>query len=200
MIILLNGASSAGKTSITKELQTMFDDVFLNMGIDKFMSPVPANHHETERQLWHWEKEFDSQSEVAKLTIGPRGKSYIEGMYDCVNIMAHRGFNIIIDDVCLDAALLKQAAGKLQQFTVYFIGVTCELSTLEKRELTRGNRVIHSARGQYNVVHRPYYYDLTVDTTTTCPRECALHIKAFIEKNQNPIAFNQFFIEKTINV
>ena len=44
-IILLNGASSAGKTSIRQALQGMLDAPYLSLGIDQFISSgqsVPA--------------------------------------------------------------------------------------------------------------------------------------------------------------
>ncbi|MFA6527525.1 MAG: hypothetical protein WCT20_03830 [Candidatus Babeliales bacterium] len=193
MIILLNGASSAGKSSIVKALQTILDGLFLGMSVDKFMSMVPANYQgfgAKAAQMWSWEKGFDDRgSKLMTLNVGPRGNSYVLGMYECVRIMAVRGFDIIVDDVCLDAELLRQIAQLLEPFPVYFFGITCQLDVLEQREYQRGNRVVGSARAQYEVVHNPYTYDLTVDTTMTSAHDCALQIKAFIENNAGPQAF-----------
>jgi chloramphenicol 3-O phosphotransferase len=36
-VIILNGASSSGKTSILTKLQTLLDEPYLNAGIDKFI-------------------------------------------------------------------------------------------------------------------------------------------------------------------
>lgn len=197
MIILLNGASSAGKSSIVKELQSVLDNLFLGMGMDKFMSMVPANYQglgKNAAQMWSWEKSSDDQGELMTIKVGSRGNSYILGMYECVKIMATRGFNIIIDDVCLDVELLKKIALELRQFTTYFIGITCQLTVLEKRERLRGNRLINSARGQHTIVHHSYKYDIIVDTTETSARDCALQIKTFIEQNPEPLAFKQLAI------
>ncbi len=199
MIILLNGASSAGKSSIAKELQLIFDDLFLGMGCDKFMSMVPSTHQHVETtaiEMWNWEQGFDNRGEFLTLNVGPRGKTYILTMYECIGLMAERGFNVIVDDVCLDASLLKQVAAKLSPFDVYFIGITCQLPILEERELLRGNRIIGSARGQHNVVHSCYEYDLTIDTSKTSTRDCALQIKTFIEKNPQPQAFKRLEIKE----
>lgn len=196
MIILLNGASSSGKSSIAKELQFIFDDLFLGMSIDKFMSMVPSNPQSLgakSAEMWSWEKSSDDRGELMTLNVSPRGKSYILGMYECVRIMAARGFDIIVDDVCLDVELLQQIATMLSQFKVYFIGVTCQLHVLEERERSRGNRIINSARSQHGVVHRFYKYDVTVDTSETSAHDCALHIKTYIEKNSNPQAFSWNF-------
>jgi chloramphenicol 3-O phosphotransferase len=194
VIILLNGASSCGKSSIAKELQLVFDDLFLGMSVDKFMSMVPSTHQGLGAKaapMWSWKKGFDDYGELMTLQVGPRGNSYILGMYECIGIMAERGFNIIVDDVCLDAELLKQIAAKLSQFKMYFIGVMCPLHILEKRERVRGNRVITSARGQHDSVHRFYEYDLMVDTSEASARDCALQIKTFVEKNPGPQALKR---------
>lgn len=49
-IILLNGASSAGKTSIVTALQDMLDAPFLDAGIDKFIWMLPRRYRD--RPLW----------------------------------------------------------------------------------------------------------------------------------------------------
>jgi len=86
------------------------------------MSMVPSKFQgfgAKSAQMWSWEKSFDNKSELLTLKVGPLGKSYILGMYECVEIMAKRSFNVIVDDVCLDAELLKQIATKLSKFKVY---------------------------------------------------------------------------------
>lgn len=194
MIILLNGASSSGKSSIVKELQILFDDLFLGMSIDKFMSMVPSDYQGLgikASQMWSWEKTSDNQGELMTLKMSARGKSYILGMYECIEIMTKRSFNVIVDDVCLDADLLKIIATKLYPLKIYFVGVTCQIHVLEERERLRGNRVINTARDQHDKVHRFYEYDVMVDTSKTSTRDCALQIKAFIEKNPEPQMFKR---------
>jgi chloramphenicol 3-O-phosphotransferase len=55
---MLNGASSFGKSSIVKELQGVFDELFLNMGIDKFMGMVQPEYQgfgKKAESMWTWE-------------------------------------------------------------------------------------------------------------------------------------------------
>jgi chloramphenicol 3-O phosphotransferase len=51
------------------------------------------------------------------------------------------------------------------------------LEVLEAREHQRGDRAIGLARWQYGRVHKDMRYDLTVDTSTATPAECAERIK-----------------------
>lgn len=51
-IILLNGASSAGKTSIVQALQPILDEAYLEAGIDKFLFMLPTDYL-MNAHLWH---------------------------------------------------------------------------------------------------------------------------------------------------
>ncbi len=43
-VILINGASSSGKTSILHSLQDLLDEPFLEVGIDKFIWMMPGRY------------------------------------------------------------------------------------------------------------------------------------------------------------
>ena len=49
-IILLNGTSSSGKTSIVKALQDSMEEPYLDMGIDRFIWMLPKRF--LNRPLW----------------------------------------------------------------------------------------------------------------------------------------------------
>ena len=49
-IIILNGTSSSGKTSIVNALQAILDEPYLEVGIDKFIFMLPGRY--LDRPLW----------------------------------------------------------------------------------------------------------------------------------------------------
>ena len=49
-ILLLNGASSSGKTSILKALQDILEEPYVDAGLDKFLWMLPARY--LEPPLW----------------------------------------------------------------------------------------------------------------------------------------------------
>lgn len=53
------------------------------------------------------------------------------------------------------------------------VGVLAPLPVLEERERLRGNRIAGEARAQVDAVHAGIEYDLTVDTASQSPEECA---------------------------
>jgi len=187
-IILLNGASSSGKSSIVKELQSLFvDEPLLNMGADRFMSMIPKDYQGFGKKagcMWAWEKVQGDSGEIVTLKLGDLGEKFVLGVYRCIKMMYQDGFNVIVDDVWMEKELLNKIfADILSDCKVYFIGVNCDLQILQEREIARNNRVVGSTRGQHELVHQFCEYDFVVDTSQTSSRDCALKIKEFIDAN-----------------
>lgn len=136
-IILLNGASSAGKTSILQALQEVLDAPYLNAGIDKFLFMLPDRY--LERPLW---------DEVLGLTTqagplgrpGPLGSQLISGMHHAIAALARAGNPVIADHVLIEPCWLRECAQLFCDLPTFFVGVRCPLEILEAREQARGNR------------------------------------------------------------
>jgi chloramphenicol 3-O phosphotransferase len=75
--------------------------------------------------------------------------------------------DLVIDHVLIDATLRDQARSSLA--TAFWVGVTCDVDELIRRETERGDRYIGFASGTSAVVHKDMTYDLVVDTTVTPP-------------------------------
>ena len=184
-IILLNGASSAGKTSILQALQEVLDAPYLNAGIDKFLFMLPDRY--LERPLW---------DEVLGLTTqagplghpGPFGSQLISGMHHAIAALARAGNPVIADHVLIEPCWLRECAQLFCDLPTFFVGVRCPLEILEAREQARGNRTFGQAKAQFSAVHTPGVYDLEVDTARLSPLECALQIKQRVQAGPPPTA------------
>lgn len=72
----------------------------------------------------------------------------------------------------------------LSNFDTYYIGITTNLKELEKREKTRGDRMIGSARSQAEIVHTVgFKYNLMIDTTKNTVNESTKMILDLLKKN-----------------
>ncbi|MGZ3716468.1 MAG: chloramphenicol phosphotransferase CPT family protein [Ktedonobacterales bacterium] len=174
-IILLNGISSAGKTSISKVLQQTMNDPYLQVSIDAFEDMLPDRYQEA--GAFAWEEIFP------KLLVG---------FHRSIAALAGAGVNLIVDHVMVYregwASTLADCVTVLEPFAVYFIGVHCSLEEAKRREQARGDRFIGTAERQYPRVHRHKLYDLDVDTTLTSPEVCAEQIRTFVDRRA-PTAF-----------
>jgi chloramphenicol 3-O phosphotransferase len=177
-IILLNGASSAGKSSIVKALQSILDEAYLEAGIDKFLFMLP-NDYLMKAHLWHQVIGYERADNGDLLPkVGEHGHRLMSGMHRAIAALAQTGNNVLADHVLLDKRWLEDCISVFKGFDVLFVGIMCPLEVLETREKERGDRTLGQARGQAEIIHQNCMYDLEVDTSKLSSSECAEQIKA----------------------
>lgn len=196
-VLLLNGTSSSGKSSIAKSLQAIMDAPFLHTGIDHFLERWPERYHVWSNnphlplpEGFHWLTSPDER-ELHELRIGPVGMQLEIGMYHAVAAFAAAGNHVIVDDVIFDPRTLTVAARVLAPSFAFFIGVRCALEVAEQRERARGDRFPGLVKAHYQQVHRHGCYDLEVDTAQQTPEECARRIKQFLDEGAQPTALRR---------
>ena len=176
MIILLNGVSSAGKSTLSKVIQKKLDIPYYHICCDDFMNMTPK-HILT--------KDFDNQ---LLITQGI--------MHETILLFSEKGHNIIVDDVILDLPdkndWLYEYSVILQKSNVLFVKVNCNLDELRKREIKRGNRSIGQAEWQLGHMDNTVIYDLQVDTSINTTEECAEQIISKLSDNLNWSALKLF--------
>lgn len=181
-VIILNGASSSGKTSILTKLQGLFEEPYLNAGIDKFIWMLPKRY--LDRPLW---------DDVLGLATeaGAMGNRLFSSMHKVIQLISLEGLNVIADHVLVEPAWVKECARLFAPLPAYFIGVQCPLDVLIQREADRKDRTLGQAKAQYPLVHKDLVYDLVVDTSLMGIEDCALEIKNYINLGEPPNAFRQ---------
>lgn len=179
-IIMLNGASSSGKTSILEELQSILPQPYLNAGIDKIIWMLPKRY--LDRPLW---------DEVLGLGTRPGevGITLFSGMHHAIAGLARSGNFVIADHVLVEPAWLWECSRLFADLYAFLIGIHCPLEVLEQREGARKDRTLGQARAQFPLVHRHRIYDFEVDTSKFSAWECARQISEFILSQPTPIAF-----------
>lgn len=113
-IIILNGTSSSGKTTLLKLLQTELPEPYLNAGIDKFLWMLPGRY--LDRPLW---------DEVLGLatTAGAVGHQLMSGMHQSWRTLSQSGNHLLADHVLVEPQWVAECATLLADLPAYFIGV-----------------------------------------------------------------------------
>ena len=163
-LLLLNGPSSAGKSSIAGELQQAlrrYGAAPLIISIDDYMKIG------TDEEIWE-----DDVFEV------------MPDMCRDITPALEQGKWVIVDHVITSAriydALLDAAAG----FDVVKILVSCSLEILLKRERERGNRFAGSAEASLKYLYPKDGYDLRIDSGKTDAASTAEKIMDFLQDRQ----------------
>lgn len=185
IIVLMNGTSSAGKTSISIELINQKEILFHHLSIDDFIN----NYNEfIDKKFPDIEptREVDEQV-VAQILFDP----IVSMFYSTVKLFSEMGFNVIVDTVIENDKWFNECLEAFSDQPTLFIGVICSIEELIRREQTRGDRKIGLANSQFNKVYCFNEYDLEINTEELNPIECAEKILSFIRSNKEYSVFKK---------
>lgn len=192
-IIVLNGTSSAGKSTLAKALQTLLPAPYLHVGIDTMVFALPKRYlnpplwHEVFRYTWP----AVGSPEGLVIEAGPLGHQLITGLHQAVAALATSGNHVIVDHVLLEPAWVQECARVVGALPALFVGVYCPLAVVEERERARQDRTLGQARAQFAKVHAHGRYDVIVDTALATPEGCAAQILPHVQADRRSPAFRQ---------
>ena len=169
-ILIFNGASSAGKTTLCKAVQSLM--------------PQPYMHFEEDRVV------FDTYAE--RFLVGEQAAQIFTktmlGYYRSLAAFLSAGHCVLADTGFYRRDLVAACLRELQPYRVWLIGVHCRLDELEHREQQRVDRQPGLAREQYQTIHAHMRYDIEVDTSEQSVQDCATHIVREWQRQGSPRA------------
>lgn len=169
-VVLLNGGSSSGKSTIARALQDALAEPWLTLSVDDFVDALP-------RRLTEGSGGIDFQAD-GSIDVGAVFVELEDLWMRGIAAMVRAGAKIIIDDVFLGGA---HSQGRWQSvltdLPVLWVGIHCDPEVAEARERGRGDRTIGMARQQAVVVHRGVEYDLELDSSDTSAEAAAETIR-----------------------
>lgn len=158
--IVLNGASSSGKTSIVRALQRLSSVPMLHASLDVF----------TDMFDWTSVRDEATRRECHRVGVG--------NFHSALAILASGPFPVVVDHVFERRAWFESCSAALGASRAYWVGIRCPVEILEVRERNRGDRRTGMARWQADRVHQGMSYDLELDTSLLSPNQCAERILA----------------------
>ena len=165
-IIFLNGVSSSGKSVLAKELQKRLNEDFLHLQLDAFIEMLP---HTDDMDMFY---------------------RMVDGMHRSIAGLSKAQNNLIVDHVVIDKLWLDQCLELLGGRYVLFVGLSCPIDELERRERERDTRRQGFARAQIEYIHKGKLYDVELDTHALSVEQCAEQVLDFYD-NSNPTAFDK---------
>lgn len=172
-IILLNGVSSSGKTTLAKAIQKYARDIWLHVAMDSFIAMLPDGQ-EFDREWFPMTEVQLEGATLPQIGNGPQGEALLAQMRQLVENLAQSGFNSIVDEVA-DAPVIADYKRRLGA-SCFTVKVDAPLSELERRERERGDRLIGLAREQSPRIHAGVHYDLEVNTHEDTPDALARRV------------------------
>ena len=190
-IIVLNGPSGSGKSSIQKEFQKlMMPNLWVKVGIDNLFDSVMPDITAENMGFWQlknpirWVEESKDAGEnkIVTLFVGPQGNKVVYAMNSAIAAYAQNGCNVIVDYIAYDQKWLKDLEKKCSGFTTYYVAVEIPLEVLEQREEARKTSPKGHARSHYFNVYGDKKYDLVVNSGSKTAQEIACQLKQLLER------------------
>ncbi|NMO53639.1 AAA family ATPase [Actinoplanes sp. TBRC 11911] len=171
-IVLLNGTSSSGKSSVARSLLQTLDTPWFHLSVDAF----------GEMRALVRVPEADIDAMLARTRAG---------FHRAVAGMAAAGNDVVVDHLFSEPWRLDDCLTLFEPFDVVFVGLHCSAAELTRRELARGDRTPGQAAAQLALVHAHRRYDLELDTTAL-NADSAARIGAFLRSRPTgPTAFER---------
>ncbi|MEZ4647311.1 MAG: AAA family ATPase [Candidatus Eisenbacteria bacterium] len=126
-IILINGASSAGKSTLARALQQELPEPFLHLSFDHLRTSDALPMARIRNGTVDWER------------MRP---AVFDGFHRSLAAFAEAGNNLIVDHIIESERWRTDLVELLTPFDVFCVGVHCPLPELERRERSRGDRRI----------------------------------------------------------
>jgi chloramphenicol 3-O phosphotransferase len=196
-VVILNGAPRSGKSSIVAAIQSTFDGIWMNLGVDVFARRVTPARFQPGVGLRPGGERPDLERFVAA--------SYA-AMYDSIAAHSRAGLNVAVDvghhdSYAAPLTTLSECIKRLAGLPVLLVGVRCPIEVIMKRR--RESLEPHYVTGPPDApipepvlrwqreVHEPGIYDIEVDTSQLSPEECAAQIWRCLGATPRPTAYER---------
>jgi chloramphenicol 3-O phosphotransferase len=181
-LIIINGPSSSGKTTLALALQEQLDLPFIRFSFDLFLDHQALPLAGIKSGKYSWEE------------MRP---SVFRGLHQCLPALATAGNNILFDHIIETKAWLVELVSLVSDLDVFFVGVHCSLAELERREVQRGDRRPGEARQDFETFHRIPTYDLEIDSEQPLDENVRIVIQSWKERKR-PSALDRMIEEMSL--
>jgi chloramphenicol 3-O phosphotransferase len=179
-IIVLNGASSAGKSTIIDELSRKIGPCVVT-GLDDILER--SRPFGSERSPLRALRILFFQLTDDRLALFRR-------LHREIAAYALNGQDVLVETALMEVRALRDAAECFAPLNGWFIGVKPPLEVSEAWEASRTDRPAGQARRHYDLIHAHNTYDLTLDPSSLGADGCAAAILSHIA-SQQPSAFSR---------
>ena len=169
-IIILNGPSSSGKTTLALALQKQLNIPFIRFSFDLFLVHKALPSEQIKNGTFSWD------------AMRP---SLFRGIHQCIPALATAGNNIIFDHIIETKTWLHELVSLVSELDVFFVGLHCSLPELERREIQRGDRRRGEAQLDFETVHSITSYDLELNSENPLEENVNLLIQAWEERKRS---------------
>ncbi len=166
-VVVLNGTSSSGKTTIARAFQEAAPRLFLNFSIDSILYALPPAILERLKR--------GESTDLRFLEL-------VRGFCACVRELLALGHDLVIDHAVVTEAEAELLKAAVKGHRVLLVGLDCAVEVLAERERGRGDRRPGLAAMQCERIHQWLEYDLRIDSGRVSAEEAARMIASALHE------------------
>lgn len=189
-VVILNGVSSAGKSTLQKIISNYRTKEFwISFGFDygvgmtvpqySYSEPFVSNNYDFFCQNIRCD---DENGPCIKLKYGPFGNLMLKSLNRAIKEYANQGINIAVDYLAYEKNWAKDLEECLKDIPHIWVKVYGEPEKIIEREKNRPGAVKGIARPYMEIIHDGIKYDLEINTTKENSDESFKKINLAIEK------------------
>jgi chloramphenicol 3-O phosphotransferase len=190
LVLVLDGPSSVGKTTTIRALQRRWTAAqggpLIEAGLDAARAALGPGAR------GRWAELIDRVDPTAaggpaRYRYGPLGRELVAGMHRSAAAWARGGFDVAVDHVILDTAMLADLRETTSGLELVIIGMTCDPVVLEDREIDRVATIGDVSRGRalaQIAAVREVAHAHEVDTTSSTTDEVVEDVLAVVERTR----------------
>lgn len=194
-LLIINGTSSTGKTTLARALQDSWPSALIYLGLDSWITMTLAGRYwdaatqltDIKSDAWvqqgtHFIKPHSPANASPWVTIesGPISDQLVFAMHDTAMHLMQQGFDVVLDCVLLKAIWQEDLLTKSAQSRRCFIHMTAPEPVLIERELKRGDRMRDVFRNLSQTIHTNIKYDLVIDSDQNNPSQSVAHVHQWL--------------------
>jgi len=160
-IILLNGTSSAGKSTLAQALRTKLEPQFCYYSSDQL---ADAGFRQLEPTVRWAERQ-----------------RFFDGFHRSIPAFAGVGIDLLVEHIVEEQSWADDLAKLLAPFDTFWVGVHAPLAELERRERVRSDREIGEA-AYHLKTHSFCRYDVEIDSRQPLPQNVNTIVEAWIRR------------------
>ena len=175
-IVVLNGAPSSGKTTISsafRDERASLGDLWLVTGIDDYLAKLPTEWRSAGGRGGPYAADgvrFEAVEGEVRVNVGSVGRRLLRAYQASVAAASRAGLNVMVDEVIVDRTSWRDWGIALAGLDVVWVGIRCSADVAEERNRARADeRYAGLATALTVAVHQDAIYDFEIDTTALTP-------------------------------
>jgi len=193
-LIVLNGGSSSGKTSVARAFQELVPECWMHLGIDVFWYGIPQSQLDLAQvrpEYYTWDVVEADGLPWLSLTPGPLLDKAMRARYLAIRAFLEEGINVVTDDLIWKRDWLVDFLRIFEGYQVWLVGIHVSDDEGTRRESERDLRVAGSNRGSARAAHTDAEYDFELDTTGIPVPTLARKLLDWFRSCPHPEAFDR---------